>query len=547
MKILFAVWGNYIDWKDAKYSYNQKIIESKTTLPLLLDQINPDYSYIIISDTLINNLCLEKNIELKGNESYHELIELVKKSAKNFIEENIKNKDFLLNFDTLKFLVQPGIGNFSNSIFKGNPNNFYNILFYQLCQIVEDKFLSNLNDCNNKNNKNNENIESNQTNNNTNENIEIYLDITHGINYMTFATYRAIKDILQMLSFFYYNRTKITFTVLNSDPFQKKSDQENILNINEIEKIKIVPDIKFYNYKNNYILRPSKFIEDNMKKEIGLNAPKIDCDNDLKNYLIFSESFRSGLLPFIIFFLPDSKNIKSYIEKGIEFFFNKMVIKYNLNIKKEEFENENRSKEIKPNKIEITQNAYFTPIFQFLIQVYFISNFLKNTYNVIYNINEKDIVVSLKDLIKISELYKYFRTIFIRIENELDKLFKLINRETTDNNQYKEENKVENKEENKENVVGLENKNSKEKFEIILKKMETNFIDYGFIGYGINYDPSRNNNEGKNERNFYAHSGFAYEVMQIKKENDDILIKYKKDLFEKNIKNELIKNIPEGE
>jgi len=30
--------------------------------------------------------------------------------------------------------------------------------------------------------------------------LELYLDITHGLNFMTMMTYRAVKDILQIIA-----------------------------------------------------------------------------------------------------------------------------------------------------------------------------------------------------------------------------------------------------------------------------------------------------------------------------------------------------------
>ncbi len=85
-------------------------------------------------------------------------------------------------------------------------------------------------------------------------------DATHGINWITILTYRALREILEILSYFY----SVNLKVLNSDPFVREG--ADLLNINIIEETKILPKISVYKDDKRPI-EPYNELEDDKEKE----------------------------------------------------------------------------------------------------------------------------------------------------------------------------------------------------------------------------------------------------------------------------------------
>lgn len=226
-KILVAIWGNFSAWKDANYRYKNKIYTSSTTLPLLLDTIKPNYTYIILADTLMDKY---DNIF-----TYQEGLARIKNEAGAFIKEKIRSYPTKLKEDNINILILPAVGTFSRSRFVGNPNNFYALVYFELARNILRNLGSKLAFIS-ENNK---------------PCLELYLDITHGLNFMTMMTYRAVKDILQIIAYF----CNVRLIVLNSDPLVGSGNID--LNINEIEKINVIPAFNFYRYSDTMLLIPS--------------------------------------------------------------------------------------------------------------------------------------------------------------------------------------------------------------------------------------------------------------------------------------------------
>lgn len=170
-----------------------------------------------------------------GINSYSDLCKAIEKEINNFIKQTILND----KLDNIKVIVLSGIGKFQHTTFQGNTNNFFFVLYYNLLKLLlnNKKFLQTISN---------------------GSNIEVYLDITHGINYMTVLTYKALKDIRSLIADF----CDIRFIPLNSDPFT--SDNDSILTINTIEDIKILPQANILKYHHN-IITPSSIIADNEK------------------------------------------------------------------------------------------------------------------------------------------------------------------------------------------------------------------------------------------------------------------------------------------
>jgi len=101
-------------------------------------------------------------------------------------------------------MIAPGRGKFGDLFFDGEMMDCYRYLLIRLSEYLVK-----------------------------NKDPDIVLDITHGINFETVFTYRAISNVLSVMGFF----GEIKLRVYNSDPFIEGAQ----LQINEIENTIVPP------------------------------------------------------------------------------------------------------------------------------------------------------------------------------------------------------------------------------------------------------------------------------------------------------------------
>jgi len=442
MKILFEVWGNYKKWRKVNYLFNGKNKESETSLQILYEDIKPDKVFIILSDTLIDNF-----VSNSKDMGYIDFIYRIKEDILNFVNNEILQKENLL--------VIPGVGSFEKSEFKGNPNNFFYILYYEVVKKI------------------NELLEKKSESNEKINRIDVYLDITHGINYMTLMAYRVLKEIFSIISFFY----NIKFIVLNSDPVI--GSNVNQVNINKIENVNLSPQFNFYKFNGYNLLLPFGEIDDTTKKEIGKQIKDIENNKKeiIDNSYVFGGSFQNALLPFIYYLFPDVNKLEEFIDKIIGFFKEKLLIE---------------NKDL--NKIFIVQQVEIQPLFHSILQIFLLTKLLFKNYNI-----QKKYEIDKEEINSLKELFNYNRTLKMRLNKELDKIRDIMNIE----NEYK---------------------------------------DYGFYVLKNEYKEE----DKIDDRNLYAHCGFAYTIIQIKKVNEKIFIKIKDSVLD-NIYKKISNNLLKGE
>ncbi len=353
-KILVAIWGNFSAWKDANYRYKNKIYTSSTTLPLLLDTIKPNYTYIILADTLMDKY---DNIF-----TYQEGLARIKNEAGAFIKEKIRSYPTKLKEDNINILILPAVGTFSRSRFVGNPNNFYALVYFELARNILRNLGSKLAFIS-ENNK---------------PCLELYLDITHGLNFMTMITYRAVKDILQIIAYF----CNVRLIVLNSDPLVGSGNID--LNINEIEKINVIPAFNFYRYSDTMLLIPSPSGHE------GVNA----LTKRMDRLYAFCSAFLHGLPVYMYYFYEKPK--EDEIENIVKLFYDHIEVNVN-------------------GTFGVIQGLNFGESFISLLQGFLLSNLLM--------VNAKDDgVVKMDDIERIKGIFKHSRTILQRLERELGKI-----------------------------------------------------------------------------------------------------------------------------
>lgn len=188
MKILIASWGDFEKWKEVKYRFGDVEAIGPSTLPILQKAIKPDWTVIILSETL--------GKDFSSIESLHENIN---GRLEEFLERIGAGRE-------LDILIVPGVGSFQHGSFKGSAMDIYYYTLYRLSEIIPHT-----------------------------QNLEVHFDITHGLNYITFLAYRALRDLLGITAL----RNPVHLRVYNSDPFVPGITKE--LTINVIEDTHVYP------------------------------------------------------------------------------------------------------------------------------------------------------------------------------------------------------------------------------------------------------------------------------------------------------------------
>jgi len=371
LKILIAPWGEPTGWQETTYVFNDKKLKSKSSLKLLKQEINPDYTIVLASDTLA----------VEG-QNYNEVKESALKKIEKFLKEN--------DIENINIFILPGVGKFQDKItkkaiyFKEKPTNYYYSLIFQLNSF----FIKNLN------------LKEANT-------IEVYLDITHGINYMTVMTYRALQEILSILSMF----LQVSLTVYNTDPAMPFSLASEI-EINKIENSKIfsIP-IRNIAKKKDLVSFNEKYREDIFSlRNQEINLEEINA---------FIGSVFNGLPLAVYTFFPNIDSLKNIVEKSYELLEKATSVKNDdlLEVERELNLNENfkiftmvlllsflmkeklfiseRKKEISFEDLEFLKDN----LFRFDNRV---KNFLDNEIG--YNLKEK--ISSFKENSKLSDEWK---------------------------------------------------------------------------------------------------------------------------------------------
>jgi len=420
MKIFIAPWGNPFGWKEVEYSYKGKTKRAKDPLPLIKEEENPEKIIIVCVDTLSDD-CI---YSLK-DPSYIGIKNISENRICNFCEKEFK-------FTPDKVVISYGFGEFNNTKFEGNAMDFY----YKVFQEFSFYFADLLNEMKEENEK-----------------IEVIFDATHGINYTTILTYRALREILEILAYVY----EVKLKVLNSDPYIGREVESNKLNINVIEESKILPRISVYDTDKRPI-KPYFDLVDEEKGKLGKNIQ--DFLNQI-NYnehkiLIFLGSFLYALPVFILSYILNSQIIKGKVEKILSRF------EENISIDRE-------------SKLKILRKYEFGENFSNLMKAFLISSVL-----------EKFGFEKLCD-IPLSKIQELKEKIFKNHPVESNRIDKEIG-----------------------DIKELQNINQTYQVYSVLKG--------GTISNQID------------KRNFFAHAGFEYNTLELKKENNEIYVR----IYEKN-------------
>jgi len=434
MKVVVAPWGYPKKWNEVTYVYNEQTEKSKSSISLIKKAENPDKIIIVCADTLGDDCVYSFK-----NPSYND----IKSCAENLILDFCQKE--LSNFTPEKIIVSYGFGEFTHTKFIGNAVDFYYHALKELALLFVDSLPE------------------------INEQIDVIFDATHGINYTIILTYRALREILEILAYVY----DVNLKVLNSDPYIGREAKVDKLNINIIEESKILPKIAVYKSDERPV-EPYYLLGNEAKSEIGPKIGKfisqIAFNRNKSKIYIFLGSFLYALPVFILSYMINSLELKNMIEKIAEEFENNIDL--------------NNS-----SKLEIIRKWEYRENFANLIKAYLVSAILEK-----FGFNRLDDI----PLSKIEELKEKFYNKFPIESNRID---------------------VEiGSEEEKKGIKGIKEKLTNEYrlyYEIVREKEKAKEKE----------EEMEKEDRGLDKRVFFAHAGFPYNAIELKSENDEIYIR----------------------
>ncbi len=276
MRILVAPWGNPTGWSLVTYHFKGKDVESKTSLRALYENIHPNFTFVVALDTLAK---IDGDIQGENVLNYKYVVS----SVEDQLGVNGKvSQELHLGETKYDLIVLPGVGNFPNGTFKGKITDYYYYLLKVLIFFFVDKLQINT------------------------RRIEIHFDATHGINYTPLLTYRAIREIGEVLAIFL---DKVRVVVYNSDPFTKISIPEKA-HVNVVEDTLVSP--KAFGYGADDRVDPLISIDGNniIPKDLKIEADTINP---------FIGSIFNGI-PLGVFEFYPHINIREYVEKILKLY-----------------------------------------------------------------------------------------------------------------------------------------------------------------------------------------------------------------------------------
>ncbi|MCX7759096.1 MAG: CRISPR-associated CARF protein Csx1 [bacterium] len=455
MKIYIATWGNPFAWKETQYRYRNEMFKSCSTLGIIDKIENPDRIIIISLDSIA-----DQDPNCINCKEYNPIVEIAKNKIQEYIINNLK-LDYLLN--KMDIIISLSVGEFQRLSVVGQSTDFYFHTFHSLSKFFIEYFLTNKNKIK------------------ISDNIEIIIDISHGINFMPVICYSVTRMILNIWGFLFNN---LRIRVLNSDPFIGQANPE-YLNINVIEETRIVPRI--YISSNDFSLSTSllvsPFIEDSLKKEIvkRKNEFTLEENNTYREALIFLSAFYNKLPLHTAVYLPDKQKIVELINKII----NEHLKYVTLEIKGEQ-------------KLKVQRSLFINYHFENLLKALTVISIFE--YLGVKNFDE----IELDELKKLNQqLFKNFSVEKNRAEVEIEEI------------KQKEKYIIGNFRE----YINIENE--------FRKQLRLNTLQFA---------------NTIDRRNFFAHAGFEYNSIKIKKVGGKIFLKVN-EIFKKEIENILLSSL----
>lgn len=198
--VLVAPLGDFYGetWREVTYKLRESPERSKISLSVVARHVRPSKIIVVVLDTLANR---------DDFKDYEELRDEIGGDCKDFLGK------WGIPAERAKVIVAPGVGRFARrqrsftlEVDGEMMDYFYYVLFELAKELVG--------------------LESDS---------EVCLDLTHGVNFMPVFTYRALDQLLGVLSF----AKNIRFKVFNSEPVPPVGQEE--VQIHEVENRVVYP------------------------------------------------------------------------------------------------------------------------------------------------------------------------------------------------------------------------------------------------------------------------------------------------------------------
>lgn len=193
-RILIAPWGLPVGWKEVSYLIGEKEERATSSIKPLVNELKPNKVILVVVDTAIQ--------EKFGD--YQDLCKKVEEFYRKYCEEAL-----LLPLAP-EVVVAPGVGTFfpqgEKIRFEGEMTDFYYFVSFELAK----RLIS---------------VEGE---------LDLILDLTHGVNFAPTLLYRGLHEILGVLAY----TKKVLFRVFNAEPFREGVEA---LRIHPVESREIQP------------------------------------------------------------------------------------------------------------------------------------------------------------------------------------------------------------------------------------------------------------------------------------------------------------------
>ncbi len=453
LKILIASWG-LPRYDKVTYIHDSKKYKANTTTAVLKECYNPDHTLLIFLDSLLATF----PDVIRSSENYRELTSKLLHSLKSGI---LKDPGYLPSFDEKKdrILIAPASGTFFDKkgssdtiILKGRLNDYYYWIYYHLSGQIFDWV---------------ENAYK-ESDSSQRLKVRVFIDITHSINFASTLAYRALREILPVLSFF----CDVKLQVFNSEPYKKGVEE---LTIHNVESINVSPVLfkKCLVENGFYPVKPNHAVIDDRSK-IGLynegTRQQFGSLHDLyKQLLWFTASVLHGIPLGIYTFFPETPSkLGEHAQKIIEFYLDHIETKTQ------------------------SENGFIT--LEILRKLYFHSQFEAFVYswNLVRSLHMLGIKnkaeVSLREISEIpGKLYARFPVINNRIADECDSLRKSF-----------------------------------------IKELQERKIQKGLWTV---YKSDSARNMSTTTRNFFAHAGLAKNTIEYRLVDGEFFVRYHREAF----------------
>ncbi|MHA1506253.1 MAG: CRISPR-associated CARF protein Csx1 [Candidatus Asgardarchaeia archaeon] len=355
--MLIATWGNPMQWDEVTYVYDGNEVISSTSVKPLQDLLKLKRVLIIGLDTVAFK-------ESDYNEVLNNYDEVLTK-AERYLSK-YASKFGIRGFE---ILVAPGKGTFSNGVFNGNMMDYYYYILVKLSKCFIKYFK-------------NKDI------------IEVHLDLTHGINFMPVLTYRALKQILAIISMF----KPVKLKVYNADPRIKGYRGRLLINLVEDCEVSPIPFDRKILSKHDILV--ARNLSDEQKRDLFKNKLAIlsVVDKKSKELSAFLGAIRNGLPLALYRFFPEDIEFETIIDVIIN------VYKDYIEVKKEN------------SQLKVERALEFGKNFETFLIVYLYTSLLKYKFNF-----KRKYIVEISELKKLcNEFFKYDERLHSLISNELN-------------------------------------------------------------------------------------------------------------------------------